>query len=458
MDDPKVWLEALAPKLTSRWGELRKYEDYYFGRQPLAFATANYREQFATMLRSLCDNWMVLLVSAVSERLHVDGFRFSQGAAADQDAWRIWQRNELDADSEIAHSTALATSVCPIMVWADRDGLAEITIEHPSQVYVAYESGSRRRRLAALKMWVDDWTGATFANVYLPDTITKFSGKTTGKGGTPTTWELRDATEESIPNPLGVVPIVELVNRPQLIGGGQSEIAEFLSTQDQINKLVCDMIVAAEFGAFRQRWATGIDIPDDGDDDESAKFRAEIDRFWHTSNEAARFGEFAQTDLGIYVKAIESRLQSLASRSRVPAHYLLGQSGQFPSGESLKATETGLIAKAHSRMRQFGERYEEIMRLAFAVEGSDRSDIVDAEVIWQDPESRTESEHVDSLVKKLSIGVPMQQLWEDAGYTPTQVARFKQWAAETAAMQALATITTQVPQESPPAPAAPAGG
>ena len=32
--------------------------------------------------------------------------------------------------------------------------------------------------------------------------------------------------------------------------------------------------------------------------------------------------------------------------------------------------------------------------------------------------------HVAAVVKLVSVGVPAYQLWEDAGYTPTQIARF----------------------------------
>lgn len=47
-----------------------------------------------------------------------------------------------------------------------------------------------------------------------------------------------------------------------------------------------------------------------------------------------------------------------------------------------------------------------------------------AETIWTDPESRSEAEHTDSLLKKMSLGVPVRQLWEDAGYSQTQIDRF----------------------------------
>jgi hypothetical protein len=56
----------------------------------------------------------------------------------------------------------------------------------------------------------------------------------------------------------------------------------------------------------------------------------------------------------------------------------------------------------------------------------------DAETIWGDPESRSESEHVDAVTKMQSLGVPQEALWEELGFTPQQIDRFKTMRAETA--------------------------
>lgn len=457
---PLWWLEQLSKRLDARQSTIARYEAYYEGEHPLMFVTAKWRETFAKMLASLNDNWMALVVDAVEERLHLDGFRMGDNPAADKDAWLIWQRNYLDSDSELAHTAALTSGSCPVMVWADTDGEPQITVEHPAQVAVAYVPGSRRRRAAAVKLWRDEWTGDTFGNVYLPDGIYKFLGDADSQeispipgGGQIVTRTPRWRERETVANPLAVVPVLELVNRPRLLANGRSEIEQVTSTQDQINKLLCDMMIASEFGSFRQRWATGIEMPTDPDTGEELEpFKAAIDRLWHVPAPDAKFGEFGQTDLGVYVKAIENRVQSLASRTRTPPHYLLGQSGSFPSGESLKATETGLIAKAKSKQRHFGETWEDVVRLAFKVKNDPRADEATAEAIWSDPESRTEAEHVDALVKKLSLKIPLQQLWEDAGYTSTQISRFRQMLLEQAFD---AMLTAPAPAAAPtPAPAA----
>lgn len=426
---PLWWLRELESRLHEQQTNASPFLDYYDGNQPISsITTQKYREAFAKLVSAICDNWCPIVVDAVEERLHVEGFRFGD-RQGDQDAWDIWQRNFLDADSEIVHSVALVAGSASVMVWPGEDGEPEITVEHPTQMIVVHEPGRRRRRTAALKLWED--AGTEYATLYLPAEVWKFQRK--GSGTSAGKWVPRANVEERIVNPFGVVPVVPMLNRPTMFGYGRSELKEILSTQDQINKLVADMVIASEFAAFRQRWATGVEVPTDpATGEEMEPFESAVNRVWHVPDENARFGEFTETDLRGYVAAIENRVQSLASRSRTPPHYLLGGSGVFPSGESLKATETGLIAKVRSRQRHFGETWEEVLRLAFRLKGDPRSTEYRAETIWRDPESRTEGEHIDSLLKKLSIGVPIEQLWEDAGYSPEQIRRFKEMAVEEA--------------------------
>jgi hypothetical protein len=76
-------------------------------------------------------------------------------------------------------------------------------------------------------------------------------------------------------------------------------------------------------------------------------------------------------------------------------------------------------------MLSFGEGLEEIIRLAFRALNDSRGDNVTAEVIWADPEFKTQSELIDSLVKQRDLGVPDEILWEKAGYSPKEIERIK---------------------------------
>jgi hypothetical protein len=136
-----------------------------------------------------------------------------------------------------------------------------------------------------------------------------------------------------------------------------------------------------------------------------------------------------------FVDGIQLLVQHIASQSKTPPHYFY-LSGQFPSGESIKSAETGLVAKVLRKERFYGEAWEEVMRLAFQVEGERaRAADVLAETIWADAETRTESEHVDAVIKRASVGVPRRQLWEDLGYTQVQIERFEGMLAAEQAQQ-----------------------
>ena len=444
---PEWWLNRLYKKLLDRRDAIATLESYYDGDHPMAFATEQFRSAFHGLFRHLSDNWCGLVVDAVEERLNVQGFRITDKidlqdpppppdllnpvGSADRDAWLIWQRNNMDAGSQMAHNAAFTTGLANALVWADADGKAVITPEHPSQTIVEKVPGSPRRRAAALKTWRDDWTGFIMATVYLPEGLFKFMSEKpvkTGGGTTRIKWVQRLVKDESWPleNPLAVVPMVPLHNKERLLDDCDSEIRTVIPIQNAVNKLVADMLVASEFQAFRQRWATGLEVPVNPDTNQPIEpFKSAVDRLWVSEDSDTTFGEFAQADLRIFVAAIEMFVQHIATQSRTPPHYFY-LSGQFPSGEAIKSAETGLVAKSRRRMTHFSESWEEVMRLAFAVEDDPRKDAVLSETLWADPESRSEGEHTDALTKLSTIGVPNEALWEKWGFSPQEIARFRQ--------------------------------
>ena len=137
------------------------------------------------------------------------------------------------------------------------------------------------------------------------------------------------------------------------------------------------------------------------------------------------FGEFQATDLAPMIAGIQAEIQQLGAISQTPYHYLLPQSGQPPSGESLKSAETGLVAKVKDSQLYKGEGLEEVFRLNFAFRGDERADDMGAEIMWVNTESRSEAVHTDALVKQKTAGVPDEVLWEGFGYSEREIARIK---------------------------------
>jgi hypothetical protein len=133
-------------------------------------------------------------------------------------------------------------------------------------------------------------------------------------------------------------------------------------------------------------------------------------------------GAFPETTLEGFVSAVTLLTQHVATQTQTPPHYFFLR-GEFPSGESIQSAEAGLVAKVEDKQVVFGEAWERVMRLAFAVTGDARASADAAETIWRDPRLRPEGMVVDAAQKKAAMGVPLRQLLEDMGYSPQQQAR-----------------------------------
>jgi hypothetical protein len=437
---PLQLLKQLEVELADRQVTLQRLQDYHDGKHRLAFTSEKFRQSFGGMFAAFADNWCQLVVDAVEERLNVEGFRHGEDPNSDKDAWAIWQRNNLDADSQLAHSEALIKGDSYALVWADDEGQPKVSIESPRDVIVRFEPGDRKERIAALKRWKDD--DGFHAILFTKNYVYKFD-----KDNGDAEWHACHTTTEPWPlvNVMGVVPVVPLVNRASLTSHfGVSEFLNVIPQQDAVNKLLADMLVASEYIAFPQRYVTGLEIPVDENGREKAPFQIALDKLLIAEDPQAKFGTLSAGDLQNYVTGIETLVQHIASQTRTPPHYFyLG--GNFPSGDAIKSAETGLVAKARRKMRFFGEAWEEVMRLCFKVLDDPRGDITNGETIWADPEYRSESELADALIKRSSIGVPRQQLWEDAGYTQTQISRFRTMEAD----DALNALLNPAPMQAP---------
>jgi Phage portal protein, SPP1 Gp6-like len=454
------WLDRLGRRLDGRRDQMQMYENYYAGRQPLAFVSDTFRAAFGDRFRVFSANFMSLVVNTHRQRLKVQGIRIGDHDIGSPDAWDWWQRNRLDSESLTAFTEMLVKGIVYVLVWPDADtGEPEATIESPLQVVVETVPGKSWKRRAALKRWLAD-DGKYRAELYMPDGIYKFTSSQSAGDFSVANWSqvaqwTRDEGPEAWPvvNKLGVIPIVPLVNRPRLTGvvldaygrtmpgvgpdEGQSELAPVMSNQDVINKLRADMVNASDLAAFRQRWLKNWQVEIDEKTGQPIEpFKSAVDRLWILpppdtddptgDQHQAEFGEFQATDLSSMIADVNLEMRQLGAISQTPFHMLLEQSGQPPSGDSIKSSESGLTGKVADTKVYTGEPLEEVFRLNFAWIGDKRSKDMGAEIIWAPSESQSEAVHTDAVGKWGAMGVPDEARWEALGFTPRQIVRFKE--------------------------------
>lgn len=433
----------LEDELMRRRPAIDKYSDYYRGRQRLAFASDQFRKFHGDRYHDFADNWVQVVGDSPVERLTVNGILPAGVTEADDESWRVWQENGLDADSQLGFLGAVNSARSFVLVWGNPDDpdTPEVTFEDASQCIVAYVPGSRRKRRAALKRWDDG--GRAFATLYLPDEVWKFERSVLGiSSRSPqmqavddelNRWALRDEGEPNPQiNPMGVVPMVELPNRPTLAGEPISDVSGVIAMQDAVNLLWAQLFTAADYASFPQRIVLGAEVPEIPILDESGQIvgsrpvdleRFAVDRVMFFTGDDVKVTEWTAANLEAYTKVIEVAVGHIAAQTRTPQHYLVGKMVNL-SGDALLAAETGLVKRVEEKQIWFGQALREMFRLIALAQGNDAKAqaVAGGRVLWAEAESRSQAQLTDALLKMKQIGFPFEFLALRYGLTPTELA------------------------------------
>jgi len=467
----------LESELIRRRAEIDRNNDYYRGKQPLKFASDDFVKYHGGRYRDFNDNWVQVVADSPVERLTVTGFQASGEERADKDLWEVWQVNGLDGDSQLGFLGAVNSARSFVLVWGDPDDEDNpvVTFEDAGQCIVAYEPGSRVRRRAGLKRWQDG--NMDFATLYLPGELWKFERPLSRQVKSPQmaevddamrlwlpagaeerrrSWEPRDEMElgepNPQPNPMGLVPLVELPNKPMLVDEPISDVSGVVAMQDAINLVWAQLFTASDYASFPQRVVLGAErpmIPKLNSAGEIvgkqpvdlAKFA--VDRVAWITGKDAKIAEWQAANLEAYTKVIEVAVGHLAAQTRTPQHYLIGKMANL-SGDALLAAETGLVKRVDEKKLWFGQAMREVARLIYLARGEDAKAraMRAGAVLWADSESRSYAQLADALVKLKDIGFPFEWLALRYGLTPTEVADVVAMREREAEMDPIAAATS----------------
>ncbi|MGB3675397.1 MAG: phage portal protein [Candidatus Nanopelagicales bacterium] len=357
-----------------------------------------------------------MAVTSLTERLRVTGF---SGA----EVWADWLRNDMDEQSVAAHREALLLGSSYVIVWADRFGRPKVTVETAKQMACLRDPGTRTLT-AAIKRW--ETTTTTEAIVYGPDVITRYRANQTG--ATTAGFSVVD----EISNPLGVVPVVRLLNSDRILDEGCSEIEDLMPLVDALNKVLTDLMVASEYTGRPRRWATGVELEEvpvlDENGDDTGETTEENPypegtRMMIAEGEAAKFGQLNAADMGGYGNAVDVLLTQISAVSGLPSHYLGISTDNPASADALRASEASLTARAEARQAQFGRSWEDMARLVVGVRDGADPTTVDVRVSWADAATRSVAQEADAVTKLYAAGLlPASYALKRLGYTDAEIA------------------------------------
>lgn len=444
-------VDALYRALVKRNTETDRFERYHAGEGKLTFATEAWRQENGQRFASFSDNWCDPVVAAQAERLTLNGVvirgddKVTQARQGNR-LWDLWLDNDVEAASAQGIETALVAKSSYIIVWDDgtNTGQPLVTWEHPSNVIVQRDPANRNRVLRALKSWQDD--DNIYATLYEPEAIYKFQRKrTSGNLHLPSgvtaglDWGERvmQGVEPSVtPNPFGMVPVVEIPNRPNLRGVPQSELTKVIPLQDAINVLWAYAMAAADYASMPARVLLNMNPPMrtvlDKDGQPISRQPVTMEQlnqarmavFNGGDGRDAKIDQWDPAQLSPFTEVIEIAVAHIASQTRTPPHYLVSTNGMANlSADALKAVEIGLTNKTKRFMLYVQPELRRANILMAMVTGDAR--LVEAarrsRPSWQNPEMRSDAQLADAQTKKRSIGMPMRSILQMEGMAPDEI-------------------------------------
>lgn len=407
----------LATKLFDQRPYLELHNLYYDGLQKMQDLGISIPPSLSR-LRTVV-GWPRIGIDALSNRCKVEGFRFPGQTDTDEDLWDIWQSNNLDGESQLAHLDALIYGRSYMVVGSPdindtTNGQPLITAESPINMTGVWDA-RMRRCTAAFQIYLDtnftsDMYGQEVAALYLPNSTIHMGRAPSATTGIAGNWEITDRDDHN----LGQVPVVRMANRQRLGNrDGLSEITpEWMNTTDSAVRTLLGMEVTREFYAAPRRYVLGASEEDfkKPDGTSTTAWETYASKVWalprDENGDVPTVGQFASADPSVHTKMIDEYAKIMAGEMGLPPHFLgVYSDGNPASADAIRSGYEELTVRAQNKDLQFGECHEETMRLALLIrDGSLPDGAQRMETDWMDPSPTTPSSTADAIAKQIQAG------------------------------------------------------
>jgi hypothetical protein len=412
---------------------------YYDGDQPLVYSSQRLREVFRGLEARFVQNWCAVVVDSCLDRIQLTGFQVSGDEEAQAALNAAFVATELSLDADDAHLAGLVTGEAFLIAWRQDaiDGEGEIIPDageieafynDPRLCHVEYSPDNPLKKLWAAKWWVAV-DGRYRLTMYYPDRLEYYaSAKPAAEVGDAESFG-PDPNRETAPNPFGMVPVFHLRKERRRI---KSELENVVTLQDAINKLFADMMVSAEFAAFRQRYIIS--------NADTSSLKNAPNEIWNIPagdgvGQGTAVGEFGEAGLGNYLTAMDKLAGSVGIITRTPRHYFFNQSGD-PSGEALIALEAPLNKKCTRFIGRFGHTWQQMGSFLLSLLGYD---VAPESITPQFAKPETVQPRTQAEIRQMNTGagIPITTSLRDEGRSQEQIDQvLADKAAEAAAGQA----------------------
>lgn len=425
-------------ELTALIPEYDRYRSYYEGDQALVFGKDLFASIFGTAFSLFRDNWCGVVVDALTDRLEIEGLIVEEDgeeAPLAKQIWDLFRNNDIDEQQEELHEGIAVEGRAYAIVWPDDELRARIDWQPAQNVHVRYSDDDWRLPVFAIKRWINS-DGEVRINVYTPEFVYKYrEGQETRAPSirhstTPASspnFSLTPLTVRNepwpLPNPLGVVPVVEFRSRKG------SLLRDIVPIQDALNYLAVTSLGASAYTAFPQ-WVfnTSAKEPVGGWQNTPARVW-QIPHVLDAEGKPMPFsmGQFQPGTVSGYRELVEMFLQHAALITKTPVRMFFqsdrGGRGDAPSGDSLIVDDEPLLDKVEKWQARVGNGWVRVARLAALSANISLPDEAQfrAEMHWKDPRAKHRASLLAEAKQMFDIGIPLKFIITKLALLPDEV-------------------------------------
>ena len=411
--DEQALVRSLYYRLTRLRRTHQQLDDYYRGAQMLQILGIAVPPELRAFEFPL--NWPRVTVDTVVQRQHVRSFSMPDQPQANDQLWEIWEANNMESQSVLAHLETRIQGHGFVTVGANPDDKEHplITVES-SKSMIARIDPRTRRIIAALRVYYDPYrsNAPTQATLYQPDS-TVYLDKGTGWN-----WAVTERDEHH----MGQVPVVQFINRPR-VGDftGESEMQDVLRPTDMAARALMDLQVAMETHAVPGKWAVGLsdkDFIDAKTGRIATPWQAYYTAMTTSKSKDAKFGQFTASDLSNFKTVIDLLAEQVSAVTGLPVRYF-GQNSANPASEgAIRADEVRLVKNVELKNSLDGDSWGDVMALAWRMTTGNQVDGHRIRTDWDDPNTPTFAQKADAIQKLVATGILSREgAWDELGWS-----------------------------------------
>jgi SPP1 Gp6-like portal protein len=392
---------------------------YYDGEQPLVYTATRLKDIFKDLDAYFAENWCSVVVDSTRDRINLREINV-QGSA--QKRWKeIWEASEISLESDDVHEAALVAGEGYFIAWPDEDDLMQGYHNDPRLVHLFYYKSEPRKKKFAAKWWVDEGEKLSMT-LYYADHLEYYRSRNKAKNVQEFT-SLEPLKTPTADNPYGQVPVFHYRLGQRKV---KSDLKNVVPIQNGINKLLTDMMVAAEYGAFPQRYVISNATV-------NGKLKNAPSEIWDLPagdgiGQQTQAGQFAATQLDNYLKGIDDLATAISSITRTPKHYFFSI-GSNLSGEALIAMEAPLNKKAQDRIDRFIPVWKQVTLFMLTASGEAvKPEEVNA--MFDKPETVQPYTQAQTRQLNVTAGMPLVTILREEGKSEAFINQMQKDKAE----------------------------